>query len=440
MEYYQLPGKFQNIYTIRNRKTGQHLNNGYECATQLVLQWIYCNVYPITIGSAIKTIETMDQYFKTLKKSASKPKISDTHWSNYSQFIKNQNTLFDIRASKERTKVQESLWGVKMTNEDEQFYLNQKKTPRVGYSSGYVDRKWKLSKQRKEKRENRSRNESYDNDSFTNPTQIEEDNADDLVFEEITYEDKNDNEFIAPPQKRLKYSYHEELDDDSDDLPPKYRHPRSGPRKVRPELYALMNYLSASLHMSHEQVEGCIVAVANTLFGRKWKVYAGDSHGTDNNTLPSTRCSRRTEAYMEAMALSCVVEEIMKEDSRTCVVYSNDGSSQSVTGNYVVQSLTVNGTQRSLPTFGIFTETRESLKDLTVATLDILSASTGFKYTSSQLLEKINFVMTDSTSHNVGVIDMVCNDLNVEKLQSTVFCNVHPLRLFQNKIRTYLAD
>ena len=95
-------------------------------------------------------------------------------------------------------------------------------------------------------------------------------------------------------------------------------------------------------------------------------------------------------SFMEAMALSCVVEEIMKEDSRTCVVYSNDGSSQSVTGNYVVQSLTVNGTQRSLPTFGIFTETRESLKDLTVATLDILSASTGFKYTSSQLLEKIN--------------------------------------------------
>ena len=83
----------------------------------------------------------------------------------------------------------------------------QKNTPRVGYSSGYVDRKQKLSKKRKEKLENRSRNESYDDDSFINPIQIEEDNADDLVFEEITYEDNNDNEFIAPPQKRLKYSY-----------------------------------------------------------------------------------------------------------------------------------------------------------------------------------------------------------------------------------------
>ena len=187
--------------------------------------------------------------------------------------------------------------------------------------------------------------------------------------------------------------------------------------------------------MSHEQVEGSIVAVANTLFQRKWKVHAGDASGTDNNTLPSSSNIRRTEAYMEAMALSCVVDEIMKEDSKACVVYSNDGSSQSVTGNYVVQSLTVNGVQRSLPTFGIFTETRESLKDLTVATLEVLSASTGYRYTPSQLLEKISFVMTDSTSHNIGVIDMVCTDLNVEKVPPQLFCNVHPLMIFQNKIK-----
>ena len=43
--------------------------------------------------------------------------------------------------------------------------------------------------------------------------------------------------------------------------------------------------------MSHEKVEGCIFAVANTLFGRKWKVYAEDSHGTDNKILPSPSSS-----------------------------------------------------------------------------------------------------------------------------------------------------
>ena len=125
----------------------------------------------------------------------------------------------------------------------------------------------------------------------------------------------------------------------------------------------------------------------------------------------------------------------MQEDSKTNVVYSNDDSSQSVTGNYVVQSLTVNGVQRSLPTFGIVTETRESLKDLTVSTLDILSASSGHMYSKKQILEKVTFTMTDSTSHSVGAMDMVCEELSVEEVPPQLFCNVHPLMLFQGKIK-----
>ena len=112
-------------------------------------------------------------------------------------------------------------------------------------------------------------------------------------------------------------------------------------------------------------------------------------YGTDNNELPCMRNTRRTERYMEAMALNFIVEEIMEEESESCVVYSNDGSSQSVTGNYVVQSLTVNDKQRSLPTFGIFTETKNSLKDLVMATLDILSASTGRRYSAKEIALKI---------------------------------------------------
>ena len=220
-----------------------------------------------------------------------------------------------------------------------------------------------------------------------------------------------------------------------DTLPEKYRHPRNGLRSIRPELYALMHYLSSSLHMSHEQVEGSIVAVANMMFGCKWKPYNENEHGTDSNTLPAMSNTRRTERYMEAMALNKIVEEIMEEDSSSCVVYSNDGSSQSKVGNYVVQSLTVNGVQRSLPTFGIFSETRENLKDLTVATLDILSASTGHKYSPKDILSNITFTMTDSTSNNIGVADMVCDELEVENVPAQLLCNVHPLMLFQNKIK-----
>ena len=83
-------------------------------------------------------------------------------------------------------------------------------------------------------------------------------------------------------------------------------------------------------------------------------------HGIDNNKFPSMTNAARTERYTEAMALSTIVDVIMLDDSVSCVVYSNDGSLQSVTGSYVVQFLTVNGVQRSLPIFGIFTETRDS--------------------------------------------------------------------------------
>ena len=52
-------------------------------------------------------------------------------------------------------------------------------------------------------------------------------------------------------------------------------------------------------------------------------------------------------------------------------------------GAFVVQYLTINGTQRSLPTLGVVTESRESHKEITP--LKILSASSGHKYTEQEI-------------------------------------------------------
>ena len=103
-----------------------------------------------------------------------------------------------------------------------------------------------------------------------------------------------------------------------------------------------------------------------------------DESFIDNNTLPFPSTARKIERYMEAMALARIVDDIMQEDSETCVVYSNDGSAQSGLGKYIVQSLTINGVQRSLPTFGIFTELRDCLTLLELTTLEILSACSGY--------------------------------------------------------------
>ena len=50
--------------------------------------------------------------------------------------------------------------------------------------------------------------------------------------------------------------------------------------------------------------------------------------------------------------------EAMGEETIALITYSNDVSSMNEVGSYVVQSLALNGVQRCLPTFRIFTESR----------------------------------------------------------------------------------
>ena len=124
------------------------------------------------------------------------------------------------------------------------------------------------------------------------------------------------------------------------------------------------------------------------------------------------------------------------------ITYSNDGSSMSKVGSYVVQSITVNGTRRALPALTIVTESHETLKELELTTLKILSAATGYKFSEAQILNKITFVMTDSTAHNIGVMEKVCAELQLDEAQcpKTLLCNIHPLMLFQNKLKDFYNE
>ena len=65
----------------------------------------------------------------------------------------------------------------------------------------------------------------------------------------------------------------------------------------------------------------------------------------------------------------------------------------------------------------------------------MLSASTGWKYTEKDLVEKIDFVMTDSTAYNLGVIEEVCLELEAEHIPESLVCHVHPMMMFQRKIK-----
>ena len=123
--------------------------------------------------------------------------------------------------------------------------------------------------------------------------------------------------------------------------------------------------------------------------------------------------------------------------SDSTIVYSNDGSALNGVGNFVVQSISIDGKQRALLTMGIFTESRESLAELQKTTLRILSASTGYtcKYSEKEILEQIQFIMTDSTAHNIGVIQKVCECLESKPVPKSLVCNIHPLMMFQRQVK-----
>ena len=108
-------------------------------------------------------------------------------------------------------------------------------------------------------------------------------------------------------------------------------------------------------------------------------------------------------------------------------------------GSYVVQSLTLNGVQRCLPTISIFTESRESLKDLEIYTLKVLSASCCHEYSEKETLQHIKFIMTDSTSHNLYVINQVAEELGAERVPLNTYMQLNECFLVHIEFKGYFC-
>ena len=326
-----------------------------------------------------------------------------------------------------------------MTSVDETFYQNQCVHPQIGYCTNFTTRKDILAQKQKEKEYERhlKLSEKSKNDiKLLEKNESTENLSDEEAITIDDEENTNDKDYVL---NSTKSSFNESFfESGNDDMPMRYRHIRVGERRVKPEYYLLMHVLESKYHMSENMAQGAIIEVANYLFGRKehgeWKPYK-PGEVSDCNTLQSPSNTNRTEPYIEAMILSHIVEEIMCSDSNSVVTYSNDGSSLNRTGNFVVQSFHVNGKQRALPTLGIFMETKKSLAELIRTTLKILSAATGYMYSENQIMQIINFVMTDSTSHSLGVIEMVCEEIESEYVPSSLVCNIHPLMMMQRKVK-----
>ena len=109
------------------------------------------------------------------------------------------------------------------------------------------------------------------------------------------------------------------------------------------------------------------------------------------------------------LAIDEIVKEIMNSDQKTVVTYHDDGSKKQGTGSFSVQRLTIKGKYRSLPTFPIASESRRNLADLKLAVLKMIETASGFS--SKEIYEKLDFVITDQTAHNKGIEKLVSESL-----------------------------
>ena len=184
--------------------------------------------------------------------------------------------------------------------------------------------------------------------------------------------------------------------------------------------------------MSEKQAHASVVFVANKLFNRSWK-FNIDSEVIDVDTLPEPRSVRYASKGIEAMALAEIVKEIMESDQNSVVTYHEDGSKKQGAGSFSVQGVSINGKYRALPTLTVASENRMNLADLKITVFDILEAASGIS--SKTLFEKIDFVLTDQTAHNLEVEKSVAEKLQTEYEPSHLFCNVHASLMF-NRVLT----
>ena len=227
------------------------------------------------------------------------------------------------------------------------------------------------------------------------------------------------------------------------DLPPHWNHLRVSPHKVRPEYYRLVDILMAKYHCSMEQAVAAVVMVGQVLFGLPWKFHEEEAT-LDLDTAPHKQSQRLASRAIEAHVLSKIAGLIVDSPMNATITLHDDGSRGQGCGGFSVSGVTLPGKELGtlqyypFPTLPIAKETRQNLKDFKLTILSILAACGGV--TSQAIFVKIDFVMTDSVSHNKEVDKMVADSLEVDHVPAHLLCNVHPALMFGREILGLFLD
>ena len=399
--------------------------------------WIFCNIYTIARKNIKnKILELYVKFTKLIQTRAERR--NQTFQAKAKLFNEDTMKIFDIYCEDDASRKRlERVFGVKMTQEEFDF-LHEQGGERKMFCESFVDRKWSKTTDRRRK-DMQSLDQIRKSDALE---RLNFNQAVELSSESSMQSSAEISEFSEEPEEMVCQSKKRKMNFDSTDYedtmcPESFRHIRKSERKIRPEVYETMNRLKSVYHFSETQAAAAVVTVGNKMFGRKWKLH-NKATSLDLDTLPDRRNVRQAGKCIETLALHQIVNEIMDTDEKTVVTYADDGSRKQGAGSFSVQGITIHGVFRPLPTLPVASESRRNLADLKVAVLDILSASSGIP--TNVLYERIDFIMTDQTSHNKDVEAMVAETLQSEHVPSHLFCNVHPSLMFNREVTKLWAD
>ena len=246
-------------------------------------------------------------------------------------------------------------------------------------------------------------------------------------------EDFSLDEKVEEGSKKRKRCFEEVLGKTKESLPPSWSHIRISSHKVRPEYYRVVDLLVSRFHCSMDQAVAAVVEVGRGLFALPWK-YHKEGAAITLDTAPHNKSQRLASKAIEAHTLSKIAQKIVEAPGNATVTFHDDGSRAQGCGGYSVSGVTLPGqapgttTYYPFPTLPIAKETRENLADLKLTILSILATCGGV--TRQILWSKVDFVMTDSVSHNKGVEEIVAEALEVDHIPSHLLCNVHPSLMF----------
>ena len=358
------------LYLLRSGRAGKEHRSVTEAASIvayiLIDHWTFCNIYTFThTNVASKVLKLYKEFMNNHQTRKERRTESwETRMKEYVHHVK--TSLFDISTEDDtRRKNLEKEYGVKMSDIEINF-LEDQKTIRVGYCDNFVDRKWERQVKRKVQEMESLKKRKNDSSACLTPVDYPEDDLIELDTKDDNYQPEEES---VSKSKKRKFS--DEKISQTDLMPEAWRHIRKSERIIKPEYYKAVDTLKSKYHCSNSQAEAAVIITANTLFGGNWKFH-NEENIINKDTAPSIRSVTESGKAFEALALKCIVDEMMSSES-VVITYHDDSSKKKGTGSFSVQGLTINGKFRALPSIAISSETTKNLADLKITVLKILS-------------------------------------------------------------------